>query len=475
MNPDTPDNKTPDPRVILPSVYAAAHCAQSCIRFWNLLLQDAASINPFGFSVEGYDRTEDEEEEEEEDMETLQHDDQDQSVALSQPKKEEDDGQEDGGNKNLAMANVPRPESYMKPRTLHWWNHHVGFAKEDDPNYADVFRLPVGFFTTICGICREDMQQGDIPMSLRHVEGRLMSVERQVAIAVMRLTTGNTLKWVSQLLGCGLSTVVKIVYKFIASVRQKASIFLQWPTTGESLAQVKDGFFHKHGLLNCFGAIDATHVLMELPSGESAEVWINRSHTFSMILQAVVDTDLRFLDVCVGYPGSLTDAKCLRESSFYKKCRNGQRLNGASMQVGDLSIGEYVVGDSEYPLLPWLMKPYKDSELSAPTRALYNEKLNSTRIAVARAFGRLKGTWRILHGTMKQPNIERVPKMIHACCILHNMCINAGGVEGIHFPEPDVVLQCDLEGLGIPEDEESNEAKQARENLCTYLNMSEQV
>ena len=52
-----------DPRVVIPSVSAAAHCAQSCLRFWNLLLQDAASVNPFGMSSEGYDRTEEDEEE----------------------------------------------------------------------------------------------------------------------------------------------------------------------------------------------------------------------------------------------------------------------------------------------------------------------------------------------------------------------------------------------------------------------------
>eukprot|EP00250_Pteridium_aquilinum_P015991 c22876_g1_i1 orf=80-1522(+) len=478
MEPDASDNTAPPDRSLLgPSIYAAAHCAQSCIRFWNLLLQDTASVNPFGFSVDGYDPADEEDEDEENDEEMLAFtpSEMHQSHENGEIPLEEDVSQEEANeNPYHAMLTNPRPDSYMKPRTLHWWNHYVGFAREDDLDYVDVFRLPVGFFTTVCDICRDDMQQGEIPMSLRCVEGRLMSVERQVAIAVMRLATGNTLKCISQLLGCGLSTVVKIVYKFIASVRQNASSFLQWPSTGDTLARVKDGFLQKHQLPNCCGAIDATHVLMELPSGEPAEVWINRSHTYSMILQAVVDTDLKFLDVCVGYPGSLSDAKCLRESSFYTKCRNGQRLSGAYIQVGDALVAEYVVGDVEYPLLPWLMKPYTQSELMiAPARVLFNDRLNFTRIDVARAFGRLKGTWRILQGTMKQPNIERVPRMIHACCILHNMCIDAGGVEGIHFPESGVILQHDPEGIDLAEDEESYEANKAREYLCRNLNVHE--
>lgn len=296
-----------------------------------------------------------------------------------------------------------------------------------------------------------------------------MSVERQVAIAVMRLTTGNTFKTVSELLGCGRSTVVKIVNKFVNSVREKAGCFLQWPSTPEQFTRVKDGFLNKYGLLNCCGALDTTHIAMDLPSGEPADIWLDRNHNFSMALQAVVDTDLRFLDVCVGYPGSLTDAKCMRESAFFKKCNNGQRLNGETMQAGSFAIGEYVVADLEYPLLPWLMRPYKENE-STPQRAFYNDTLNSTRIAMARAFGRLKGTFRMFHGTVKQPNLERMPKMIHACCILHNMCIDAGGVEGVHFPEPETVLQVDSNLLEGEDAEETDDAFQTREVLCTYLN-----
>ncbi|MCO5577680.1 hypothetical protein L7F22_031512 [Adiantum nelumboides] len=469
------DDNALDRSSIGPSLYAAAHCAQSCIRFWNLLLQDTASVNPFGFSIDGYDPADDEEEDEEDDVFMYASPDHGvpQDHAVEDPPVEEEVGALIS-NPFHAMLTNPRPESYMKPRTVHWWNHHVGFAREDDPDYTDVFRLPVGFLTTICGLCKDDMQQGEIPVSLRCVEGRIFSVERQVAIAVMRLATGSTLKFISQLLGCGLSTVVKVVHKFITSVRQHASSFLQWPMTAESLARVKDGFFEKHRLPNCCGAIDATHVLMELPSGEPADVWMNSSHSFSMMLQAVVDTDLKFLDVCVGYPGSLSNANCLQESSFYSKCCNGQRLSGLPIQIGDSFIGEYVVGDSEYPLLPWLMTPYSQSELiRVPTRVMFNDRLHFTRVDVARAFGRLKGTWRILQSTMKQPNLERVPKLIHACCILHNMCVDAGGVEGIHFPEADAITQYDPDDLDVMDDAYSYEANEARENLCRTLVMQE--
>lgn len=433
-----------DDRPLLSSVSAAALCAHSCLRFCNsLLLPDASSSSSLSSS--------------------------DLSADLQNPQRQDFDDAEWSAMMDAALSRSLQGESYMRPRSLHWWNHYVGFAQEDDPRYADVFRLPVGFFTTVCSLAREDMQQGDIPLSLRNIEGRLISVEKQVAIAVMRLTSGSTIKSISQLLGCGKSTVVKIVNKFVGSIRQRASNFLQWPANAEKLTEVKDGFYRKHGLVNCCGAIDATHVRMELPAGESSDVWVDRNHNFSMILQAIVDTELRFLDVCIGYPGSLSHARCLRESAFYRRCCNGQRLNGDSVQVGETHFREYIVGDWKYPLLRWLMKTYRQTELTPP-RVVYNEKMAATRIVVARAFGRLKGTWRILQGTLLRPNIERLPKMIHACCILHNMCIDAGGVEGVHFPEPELVSESDAVGLEGHDDDDSDEAKRARDDLCMYMN-----
>ncbi|MCO5546808.1 hypothetical protein L7F22_000244 [Adiantum nelumboides] len=467
-----------DVRAIVPSISAAAHCAQSCLRFWNLLLQDAASVNPFGLSADGYDRAE-EEDEEEGQLYAPENDEDDDPLAISnllseaeeQAKQELKEEEEEENQKRALYGHgysVPHPEAYMKPRSIHWWNHHVCFAREDDPSFAEIFRLPVGFFTAVCSLCQDDMRQGEIPPSLRHVEGRIMSVERQVAIAVMRLITGNTFKTVSEILGCGRSTVVKIVNKFVDSLRHRAGHYLQWPSTSEELARVKEGFFNKHGLLNCCGALDSTFMVMDLPTGEPADVWLDRNRNFSMILQAVVDTELRFLDVCVGYPGSLNGAQSLKESSFYKKCDSGQRLNGDLVQAGDYAIQEYVVGDLEYPLLPWLMRPYKENQLTPP-RGFYNEILSSTRITVARAFGRFKGTFRMFSGTVKQPNLERMPKMIHACCIMHNICVDAGGVEGVHFPESEVVLQVDSNMLEGVDAEESDDAFQARENICSYL------
>lgn len=47
-----------------------------------------------------------------------------------------------------------------------------------------------------------------------------------------------------------------------------------------------------------------------------------------MVVQAVVDSDLRFRDVFSGLPGSVTDSRTLRNSGLYRRCENGEILRG---------------------------------------------------------------------------------------------------------------------------------------------------
>ncbi|GLJ08613.1 hypothetical protein SUGI_0092320 [Cryptomeria japonica] len=89
-----------------------------------------------------------------------------------------------------------------------------------------------------------------------------------------------------------------------------------------------------------------------------------------------------------GWPGSINDARLLRNSAFYRLCEGGERLNGMSVSIGSSSIREYIVGDGGYPLLPWLITPF--SGAATDDKKSFNFKLSSTRIVVERAFGKLK-------------------------------------------------------------------------------------
>lgn len=65
------------------------------------------------------------------------------------------------------------------------------------------------------------------------------------------------------------------------------------------------------------GAVDGTHIQIDKPT-QDHDSYVNRKQYFSIHVQGVVDHKLKFLDVFVGYPGSVHDARVFRESGLYE-------------------------------------------------------------------------------------------------------------------------------------------------------------
>jgi len=81
-----------------------------------------------------------------------------------------------------------------------------------------------------------------------------------------------------------------------------------------------------------------------------------------------------------------------------------------------------IIGDSAYPLLPWLVPPFRDNGHLTAQQSEFNFLHSSTRIAIERAFGYLKGRFRRLK-FLELLDIQFIPKLITAACIIHNIAI----------------------------------------------------
>ena len=96
----------------------------------------------------------------------------------------------------------------------------------------------------------------------------------------------------------------------------------------------------------------------------------------------------------------------------------------------------------------------------------FNYRLSRARIVVENAFGRLKARWRCL---LKQNDIvTNVPKVVTACCILHNICEIHGNMfdddwlEGSHSSE--------LEEPSAPiVDNQEDDAQDVRQAFADYI------
>ncbi|XP_003561367.2 protein ANTAGONIST OF LIKE HETEROCHROMATIN PROTEIN 1-like isoform X2 [Brachypodium distachyon] len=293
---------------------------------------------------------------------------------------------------------------------------------DEEEAFRYFFRTSRSTFDYVCSIVRDDLISRP-PSGLINIEGRLLSVEKQVAIAMRRLASGDSQVSVGAAFGVGQSTVSQVTWRFIESMEERARHHLVWPDQ-ERMDDIKANFEVVSGLPNCCGAIDATHIVMMLPAVESSEYWYDHANNYSMFLQGIVDHEMRFIDVVTGWPGSTTFSQLLKLSEFYKLCEAGKRLDGpAQVSREDLEIREFIVGDVSYPLLPWLMTPYQGESLSA-LMVDFNARQKAARMLGTRALARLKGSWRILQKVMWRPDKNKLPSIILVCCLLHNIMID---------------------------------------------------
>lgn len=257
------------------------------------------------------------------------------------------------------------------------------------------------------------------------LNGKHLCVNDQVAVALRRLSSGDSLSIIGDSFGVNQSTVSQVTWKFVESMEERGLRHLTWPSTEQEMEKIKTKFEKMQGLPNCCGAIDITHIMMTLPSTDSLnDAWLDREKNCSMIVQAIVDPDLRFRDIIAGWPGSVSDNLVLRSSSFFKLAEEGKRLNGPKKALPDgTELAEYLVGDTGFPLFPWLLTPYKGKNLS-PDLAEFNKRLSATRVVARRALVRLKEMWKIIHGVMWKPDKHKLPRIILVCCILHNIVID---------------------------------------------------
>lgn len=173
-------------------------------------------------------------------------------------------------------------------------------------------------------------------------------------------------------------------------------------------------------LPNIVSAIDGSHVRIKAPPDSAAD-YFSRYQQHDFIIQAVVNGNQIFMDFTCGFPGSMHDARVLRGSAIFRRAAQGEILTAPTVNMAGREITPYLVGDSAYPLSPWLMKPYPEGTRD-PSEIAFNKELSSARVQVECAFGMLKNRWRVLQKRFDS-NIEFAIKPAIACAVLHNICL----------------------------------------------------
>lgn len=187
---------------------------------------------------------------------------------------------------------------------------------------------------------------------------------------------------------------------------------IQWPTGNEAF-RVMEEFQNCCEFPNVIGAIDGTHIKIRAPSHDPTS-YINRKDYHSIILQAVCDRHGKFTHCFAGYPGCTHNARVFRNSPV------AQFLQDPEHYFIDNS---HIIGDGAYTIYSNVMVPFRDNGHLTVRQRNFNYCLSLTRMAIEKAFGMLKVRFRILLDCVGPIDIKRIPELVIACCVLHNLCL----------------------------------------------------
>ena len=330
---------------------------------------------------------------------------------------------------------------WVKPRSKVWFSIFV-MTVYDDERWVANFRLTKDALFRLSDVLMPYI----IKQNTKFREA--IPVKIRVATAIFKLVQGSNLNVVSEMFAIGLSTVSKVLRDVVTAVNIVFKDEIRWPNSARALQNMV-AFKDYCGLPGVIGAIDGTHFSISKPSHFAEDYYYFKSNGYSIVCQAVVDRDKRFLDLFVGLPRSVNDSRVLRQSGLFRKATDGRIVEGPA--VSQDGFTPYLLGDKGYPLLSWLMTPYREGRHTV-LETLYQRKHKRGRSVIEHTFGILKQAFRELQYKSKL-HVTFLLDVVTCCCYLHNLLLGQDEEQVQRLMEHlrNEGLENEVEDLDLPE------------------------
>lgn len=216
-----------------------------------------------------------------------------------------------------------------------------------------------------------------------------------------------------------------------------APVYIRFPQNDFERNVIKTKFFQHYEFPGILGIIDCTQVAITAVSLQTENRYVNRKGFHSINTQIVCDADMTITNINARFPGATHDSFIFNGSILNTHLeqvfeQNPQTLNfllGKRRLITFLHIFYlnsnvlFLIGDSAYRLLPWLLKIYDGNNLNEVQRN-FNRRLIAVRQLIERCIGVLKMRFRCILGERKlRYNPTKVGQIIYSCATLHNYLI----------------------------------------------------
>uniref|UniRef100_A0A0E0A5I4 DDE Tnp4 domain-containing protein n=1 Tax=Oryza glumipatula TaxID=40148 RepID=A0A0E0A5I4_9ORYZ len=134
---------------------------------------------------------------------------------------------------------------------------------------------------------------------------------------------------------------------------------------------------------------------------------------YPLAFRLVAGASSRVLSLAAGFRGDRTDLEVLKLSSLYQELEQGKVLDH----------GQYLAGDGDgYPLLPWLMVPFRGPAVPGSPEAEFNAAHDAMCRKARRTVRSLKG-WGAIARLRDEESPRAAVACIGTCAMLHNVLL----------------------------------------------------
>ncbi|XP_025158261.1 putative nuclease HARBI1 [Harpegnathos saltator] len=261
----------------------------------------------------------------------------------------------------LVVERVRRLERRVARRQLRDAQNPFHIPRDE---FIDYFRLTPELVIDIAAALRIDLHNERLTGLVPEIKV-LIAIQFYAQGSYQR-SVGNQFQWiVSQ------STTSRCLHAVTEAInRRLLRRWVKFPMTEENRQQARAKFSATfYSFESAIAAIDCTFIHIIAPH-ENEEAFINHHDHHSLNVQAIVDPDMKLLNINPRYPGARNDSYIWSTSPIRRAIEfhynRGERKT-------------WLIGDAGYPLEPWLMIPLVDfpEKLEAPIAADNGEYENT--------------------------------------------------------------------------------------------------
>uniref|UniRef100_A0A1B6HZT2 DDE Tnp4 domain-containing protein n=1 Tax=Homalodisca liturata TaxID=320908 RepID=A0A1B6HZT2_9HEMI len=245
----------------------------------------------------------------------------------------------------------------------------------------------------------------------------------------MYLATGNSFVDLHHSYRLGATTIKEIVARVCSALWNVLKNECLPEPSKDDWLRIASEFENRANFPNCLGAVDGKHIRIVKPPN-SASLYFNYKHYFSIVLMAVTDADYKFVFIDVGSYGKCGDYTIFQQSALHQRIladtidlpEDRAISSSSSTPIPFVFLADDAFSLSHRVLCPFIGKQLND------TKRTFNYPHCRARRYVECTFGILANKWEIFHRPLNV-DVDLAIDIVKACCILHNYVRSRDGLQ----------------------------------------------